>query len=364
MYKVNIFGAGSIGNHLAHAFRTKKWDVTLSDIDPKALERSKDDIYKSRYGAWDETIRLCDSRELLTDQADIVFIGTPPDTHLKIALDLLKNVSPKILLIEKPLCGPDLKDCQTLYDMTSGNDITALIGYNHTLAKSAVRTEEHISSGILGTVETLSCRIREHWGGIFNAHPWLSGPQDTYLGYSSRGGGAIGEHSHGINLWQHFAHILGAGRVCQVNATLSIHKDDACHYDRLGIASFVAENGLMGDLIQDVVTFPTEKLARIQGTDGFAEMRINYNAEGDAVIHGKKGSAADVQIIPKKRPDDFIVEAEHIENILTGKITHSPISIERGLDTMMVIAAIFRSNELKRPVEINWDKGYIPGAIK
>lgn len=364
MYKVNIFGAGSIGNHLTHAFRTKKWDVTLSDIDPKALERSKNEIYKMRYGAWDEAIRLADSREIMDEPADIIFIGTPPDTHMQIALTILKKFKPKILLIEKPLCSPDLKNCQELFDAVKEGNVTALVGYNHTLAKSAKLAEEHINRGFLGEVETISCRTREHWGGIFKAHPWLRGPQDTYLGFYNRGGGAIGEHSHGINLWQHFSQFVGKGKIREVSATLKMVEKDGCNYDKLGIASFTTESGLVGDLIQDVVTNPPEKLARVQGSDGYVEMRINYNAEGDAVIHGDKNNPTNITVLPKKRPDDFIVEADHIEEILSGKTKQSPISLERGLDTMMVVAAIFKSHAEKRPVEIDLTKGYVPGAIK
>ena len=40
----------------------------------------------------------------------------------------------------------------------------------------------------------------EHWGGIFNAHPWLNGPKDSYLGFTSKVGGSLCEHSHGLNL--------------------------------------------------------------------------------------------------------------------------------------------------------------------
>jgi len=50
-----------------------------------------------RYGAWDENIRLVDSREIMDEPADIIFIGTPPHTHMQIALTVLKNFTPKIL---------------------------------------------------------------------------------------------------------------------------------------------------------------------------------------------------------------------------------------------------------------------------
>lgn len=364
MYKVNIFGAGSIGNHLAHAFRTKKWEVIMSDIDPKALNRSKHEIYKSRYGAWDEAVKLADSRDLISERADIVFIGTPPQTHWEIVRNVLKNFTPKVLLVEKPLCGPDLQGAQEVYDTIKSKDTIALVGYNHILAKAAVLTETHLRSGKLGKIETLSGRIREHWGGIFNAHPWLTGPKDTYLGFSSKGGGAIGEHSHGINLWQHFAHLTGAGKILQVNATLDLDQSNGCDYDKIGIATFTTESGLVGDLIQDVVTFPPEKLVRIQGSEGYAEMRINYNSEGDAVISAQKNKPQELQIIPKKRSDDFIQEVQHIEDLLLKKTENSPISIERGLDTMLVIAAIFKSHHTKSPVNIDWSQGYTSKALQ
>jgi hypothetical protein len=41
----------------------------------------------------------------------------------------------------------------------------------------------------------------------------------------------------------------------------------------------------------------------------------------------------------------------------------SPISLQRGLDTMMVIAAAFKSNEQRRRVTIDWSKGYVPEAL-
>jgi predicted dehydrogenase len=82
MFRIKIVGAGSIGNHLAHAAVSRGWEVTLTDIDPAALERTRSATYPGRYGAWNEAIRLKDSRAALGDKADVVFIGTPPDTHI------------------------------------------------------------------------------------------------------------------------------------------------------------------------------------------------------------------------------------------------------------------------------------------
>ena len=45
--KVKIIGAGSIGNHLAHASRSLGWQVDICDIDSRALVRTKEMIYPS-----------------------------------------------------------------------------------------------------------------------------------------------------------------------------------------------------------------------------------------------------------------------------------------------------------------------------
>lgn len=71
------------------------------------------------------------------------------------------------------------------------------------------------------------------------------------------------------------------------------------------------------------------------------------------------------ELIKKTRPDDFKGEVDHIEQILNGgDRAGSPISIERGLDTMLVIAAVHISYQHKRSVGINYDRGYTSEAVE
>lgn len=58
MSNVKIYGAGSIGNHLAHAARSLGWSVVVCDVNHEALDRMKSDIYPGRYGQWDSAIGL------------------------------------------------------------------------------------------------------------------------------------------------------------------------------------------------------------------------------------------------------------------------------------------------------------------
>jgi len=362
MYKLKIIGAGSIGNHLANASRALGWQVDICDINPAALDRTRHDIYPARYGAWDEEIGLFDAGNAPKGVYDLIFIGTPPDTHVDLALAAVGE-GPKAVLVEKPVCGPDLAGAQKLVTEAAAKNVAGFVGYDHVVGAACRRAGELISARHHGKVETLDVEIREHWGGIFGAHPWLDGPHDSYLGFWERGGGAAGEHSHGFNMWQHLAHELGAGPVVEVTATVDYVRDGRVDYDRLCLANLRTENGLTGRVVQDVVTRPARKYARVQGDAGFVEWHCGYSSGADAVIWARHGEDAQEEIFTKTRPDDFIQEMRHIETALNSAAAMSPISLARGLDTMLVIAAAHKSASLGRTVGIDYTKGYVPEAL-
>ena len=90
-YRVKIFGAGSIGNHLAHASRELGWEVVVCDVDQAALIRMQEETYPSRYGQWDCSINLCLSNEAPVGGFDLICVGTPPDQHVTLALQALEE---------------------------------------------------------------------------------------------------------------------------------------------------------------------------------------------------------------------------------------------------------------------------------
>jgi predicted dehydrogenase len=359
--KLKIYGAGSIGNHVAHAARSLGWEVTVCDIDRAALRRMKEQIYPARYGSWDENIGLFHNDDAPRTGFDMIFIGTPPESHLPLALAALGE-EPDAILIEKPLTVPSLRDANALYEQSNKSRTSLFVGYDHVVGRATQRAEELLESGVIGQIQTIDVEFREHWAGIFAAHPWLSGPADSYLGYWEKGGGASGEHSHAVNLWQHFAHVAGAGRVREVNATLRYVKNGSAEYDDIALFDLRTEAGLIGRVVQDVVTTPARKRARIQGTNGAVEWICGYDNRGDAVVLLRPGQPDEVSRIEKRRPDDFIWELQHIEaTFSTGSA--SGIRLERGLDTMLVIAAAHHSDKVGRRVRIDYDQGYSRAAL-
>jgi len=365
VYNVKIYGAGSIGNHLAHGCRAKGWDVLICDLDQPALERTREDIYPSRYGKWDPQIRLSTPDNLPDEDFDLVIIGTPPDTHMGLARSILQAKPPRALLIEKPLCTPSLEGAQEIVELQAATGTFVSVGYNHTLTENSKRAGQILADNIIGQPLTISARFREHWGGIFGAHPWLSGPQDTYLGFCERGGGASGEHSHAMNIWQHFAHLAGQGRITEVSAALDIVDDGNVKYDRICLLNVKTESGFVGNIAQDVVTEPAQKSVRLQGSQGYLEWLVGVDADHDAVRYWDGRAEAREELIAKTRPDDFKGEIDHIAAVLNGDFSgDSPISLQRGLDTMLVVAAAHISHNHRRAVRINYDKGYRLDAIE
>jgi len=352
MARVKIVGAGSIGNHLGHAFRERGHEVVLCDRDPEALRRTREEIYPARYGAWDPAIELADAGAVAAAPFDVVVVGTPPDTHMPIALAQLAAAPPRVLFLEKPLSTPDLAGCAELQERAADAGTFAGVGFNHTLTENTLRATAWLREHPIGDVLTLRAMTREHWGGIFGAHPWLAGPADSYLGFTARGGGAIGEHCHAINIWQHFAHALGQGRIREVSAMLDWVEEDGARYDRIAQLHVRSESGLVGTIVQDVVTQPAVKWLRVQGSEGWLEWEVNADPGHDAV-RTPDGET----LIPKTRPDDFRGEVRHVEALLAGDVKDSPVSLERGLETMLVVAAAIRSSREGRLIAIDYSRG-------
>lgn len=363
--RVKIFGAGSIGNHLAHGLRRRDAEVTICDVDPAALERTRNEIYPERYGAFDPAIRLLPVADVADEAFDLVVIGTPPDSHLAIAREQLERAAPRVMVIEKPLCTPDLAGAAELRDAAAAAGTAVCVGYNHTLTAHTRLAEQWLAEQPLGSVTTLVAGFREHWGGIFGAHPWLSGPKDTYLGYTERGGGALGEHSHAINIWQHFARVAGLGPIVEVQAMLDSVEEDGARYDRIAQLSVRSESGIVGQIVQDVVTKPSRKWVRLQGSEGFLEWEVNVADGEDGVRMQSADGETREERVQKTRPDDFQPEVDHLIALVErgSPDPDSPIALERGLDTMLVIAAALRSSAEGRSVRIDPRGGYGTGAL-
>ena len=352
--RAKVIGAGSIGNHLTHALRSHDVAVDLVDTDPQALARARDELYPTRYGAWDATIGLHLADDAPSGGYDLIVVGTPPDTHLPLA-DAALAEGCSALLVEKPLATPDLAGLDDFVARAETSGTRVLVGYTHGVADATTAFVERAADGAVGEVLTIDTETREHWGGILAAHPWLDGPAASYLGSWRRGGGALGEHSHGLHLWQQLARAVGAGEVVEVAATMDRASEGGAEYDRITLLDLVTAGGLVGRCVQDVVTHPPAKGARVTGTDGVLELRFERGAERDVIVRSRPGAEPEVETFPTTRTDDFGREIGHVLHaVASGE--PSPLDLAHGVATMRVIAAAFAAADAGRRTEVRHER--------
>lgn len=356
--KVKIYGAGSIGNHHTQAFRSIGADVTVVDRDPEALRRMREDIYPKRYGTWDERITQVESQNDPIGGFDVIVIGTPPHTHMALALKALQE-NPKVLQIEKPICPPSLEGLREFVVASKAHPKTAVVvGFNHLLAKNTLLVEKLMEEkgDTLGKIKSIDAEIRSSWDNILKAHPWLKGASDTYLGHWKLGGGAGGEHIHGINLWQHFAHKSGAGRIAEVSALFEYVTEGEAEFDRQCFLQVVTETGLVGRIAQDVVTQPKRKWARLQYENGALEWHNDITKTTDVVKFYPTEGEPDQTVIEKTRLEEFSAEAEHIKLLVEGKIDigTSPIAFSRAVESALLLKAAHQSYAEKKTVAVDY----------
>lgn len=356
--RAKIIGAGSAGNHLAHACCNLGWQVSLYDRNHSALERTRDEIYPDRYGDWNENIRLCFAGNPRDEKFDIVIIATQARSHLELAIAELKAHPPRVLLIEKPLARPDDPDLQNFLQLAGSlaDKTEILVGYNLNLTANSRIVCDMLRGRRIGRLHTIDVRFREDIAYFQKAHPWLNiYERDTCS--TMDGGGACAEQSHALALWQLFAATARMGNITTVRARQSFQTVDERSFDSETLISLETDGGLLGSIHTDLKTSPAEKHARLIGDDGKIDWWLSYRDGIDVVELATEDSRERLEI-KKSRPDDFRHQMEYIDRYLrdpsaANRAKLAPLSLRQGLDTYRLILAAHLSGSENRPVEFD-----------
>jgi len=359
--RVGIVGAGSIGNHLAYSARKLNWEVTVFDRDTEALSRFKEDIFPSRYGRFDSEIVLKNSEDLShanLGSFEMILIGTPPDTHLDV-LRIAVKLKPRAIFIEKPFCPPtESQIFESKHLIEQNSSIDFFCGYNHrlslvtrTLLDSIQLTDPHLLA--------LEVNWLESWDGILRAHPWIGGPGETYLGSTEKGGGALFEHSHGLDLWIQISKALGLGLPNELRADMKIVKSEKenTDYDECVKVEIVTDKGFSGEINQDVLTNPSKKEVKVLCKNH--RFLAAYGKEGHDSLRCEptNGTSGGFSLdLEKPRPTDFDTELALIDKIMSKKLQTAPtINIDAlsGLYTAYVAKRAVDSSKLGTSVQID-----------
>jgi len=336
--KARIFGAGSIGNHLSNALRKLNYDVEVIDIDQSALNRMESEIYPSRYGSWDDKIKLLNKP---TDNyVDLEIIGTPPDTHAALLLERLRISNSSYWLVEKPFTIPDSLHIADLEKSLCKYRDKIFVGYNHSVSPAFINLLNDLNNSDVPT--KISCFWEEHWGGIFNAHPWLSGPEDSYLGFAERGGGALMEHSHGLHLLTLLFNRFNL-EIKGLKSSIIMNSDN--NYDKKSYLSFEFKNNEISSFYStDVISNEVNKSISVEIKDEIFSVNFSVN-DGREDIYLRKNKSYELQkTFKKNRADDFLNEIKLIDNLIRNNNFDKSLenlSCEGALNVASICARIF-----------------------
>jgi predicted dehydrogenase len=339
---IKIIGSGSAGNHMAFALEKFAKTITMSDISKKALKRSKYQVYIPRYKKWSKKInQLIEGKDLKNDYDGIV-IASPPSTHLNL---LKKNINKSnFFLIEKPICEPNKKTINNFKKIINKyKNKIFLCGYNHRLFPSTILLKKILKKE-KNQFNYVEIKFKENTDGFLKAHNWYKSLSDSYLSNSKKGGGALSEHSHGINLCQHLFDDKFNYKL--INKDINFLKNNNSNYDKTSNLIFSNKNKII-NIFQNFETKPTEKEIIVSGNKFFVKLIYNYRNSDDKVIHyNKKNKLKKLYIFRKKRADDFIYEAKYFVNSIKQKKkkkVKNILSAENALKTMLIIDRIFSS---------------------
>jgi len=355
--KAGIIGAGSIGNHLANSCRQLDWDVIVFDKDKNSLDRFRNTIYPSRYGKFDPQIKLVDVNFLqdYQNEFDVLLIGTPPSSHLNLLKDAI-NLNPKLIMVEKPFVPPNLTILKEARQIIDDSSIPIYCGYNHRLSYVARVFLEHLEVLPSNSKRKVVVNWLESWDGILKAHPWLNGPEDSYLGYSNQGGGALFEHSHGIDLGV-LTKMLN--RKCKEGILSSIvrfHDGKVFpeSYDEKVSINFQFEDGDEVNVTQDVVTLPAVKTVNFYNEKFDAAMKFGIENMDSIEIVNKENSNRSLSLkFNKYRPSDFDLEIREINRILKGEGQKFFATAREALLISFLSYVAFMSSVAKKKMKFN-----------
>jgi len=275
------------------------------------------------------------------------------------------KLNPKIILIEKPICPPIESEIFAIKEILEVNEgIVFLSGYNH---RMGLVTQQLLNLARLfeRRIEKLDIEWLENWSGILKAHPWLKGPGDTYLGATLRGGGALFEHSHGLDLWLQITNFFELGSPASISAHLVEEEisGTAAKYDESVTIRLSTDKGFQGKVIQDVVTTPPSKKISLCGDRHI--YLCNFGSDGKDSLHidPLSETIGSVKVdIQKSRPSDFDPEIAIIDQLLSNSISKlAPLDLGAmsALFTAYVGKCAIDSARSKREISIDlseWGK--------
>jgi predicted dehydrogenase len=338
-----VVGAGSIGAHLSRSLSKAGWFVTVIDTSKVALDRFVEDLYPRRYGQLPNNVRAALSGDLAPEQTfDALLVGTPPDTHISVLREHGFRAT-GIVSIQKPLTTFRKSEIRELENLATSSTATFLAGFNHRVSLGALAFWSLVGGLFSGQKVSIEVNWLENWEGVMKAHPWLRSPGDTYLGFTSRGGGSLFEHAHGLDLGLLACELLDLGPITKFSSSAVLVSEESLNYDQEVQIKAEYPNGSSLVCRQDVVTWPAKKEMKITSDNWSAVLAVG--SPETVIVSSAQGAVEFQCTYSKSREEDFDAEVRQF-GLLVGEARpmETMSGLSHGLRTSKISSLVARES--------------------
>jgi predicted dehydrogenase len=267
-----------------------------------------------------------DYREMLKkEDLDAVGLLTPPDSHRKIAEDVLKAGLP--IFTEKPIAHK-AADGRAMADAARKAGKLLMVAQCHRYHEPVRRAREIIQGGELGAIST----YRNRFG-------YRQGTPDAWT--RSRGGILLDNGSHSSYLFRFLAGpvktAFGWGPADQI-----VKIEDLCRC----LVVLETVGGVAGVIELDGAAKPCPSVIEVFGEKG--AILINYTGKSQFIPNGKPPVELDAKLPGSHR---FDREVEHFVRCVLGE-EQPQIGAEEGVADLVVLEACYQSMRTGRVIPI------------
>ncbi|WP_299074827.1 Gfo/Idh/MocA family oxidoreductase [uncultured Paraglaciecola sp.] len=329
---VLVCGAGSIGqrhitNLKALGVRVIAWRTRKDKISELA-EKLKIPVF-------------ADLNKAL-DACDAVIIATETHRHVDIAQKAADKK--KHLFIEKPI-SHNLQNLEKLYQISSTNKLVIEVGCMLRMSSTLSQLKEFIDTQKYGSVLTYRAVMGQ------SLDTWRPGSdyRTSYSADSSRGGGALMDLIHQIDLVQYlFGQIASVYCFNQTIGPLEINAET------LSSLTLQSKNGVSGQVQVDMISPIYRGNIEVVTTDALLMWDIQTN-----VLSIDKTGIDKIVISPGsefQRNDFFLSHMRHFISRIHDKNKPEVVSFQDGVSALNVALTAYKSNQEGRRLPISFIK--------
>lgn len=330
--KCLVVGCGSIGErHIGNLKKINAGEIIACD--PDSERRS---LIKEKYGA----VVFDDLKKAFSEKPNVVFICTPPSSHIKIALEAVKNNAH--VFIEKPMSNT-MDGVDDLLKTAKKNNLLVFVGYNFRFHKGMQIVKKMIDDGKIGKILSARAEFGQYL-------PDWRPRQDYTKSYTAKkylGGGIILDGSHEID---YMRWLLGdadsvfclSGKI----SSLDVETEDIAEI----LINF--KNGAICEIHLDFIRPGYSRNCEIIGEKGVVYWDFS---EKNVKFYASETKKYEIIKIKSEVNDMYVEEIKHFLNSI--KTLKKPLVCGyEGKKSLQLALAAKKSHRLNKLIKLRVDK--------